>query len=313
MFKRLRPIPKNPLRLFSVLSGLAAIFLLGGLASAHPLPGAGNCPIFPSNNVWNTPVDHSSVAADSSAVIAAMGLDKPLHAAFGSGLWDGTRTGIPVTVVSGRHVPHVRVRFDPEYAPRAFRGRYPLPRWAPVEDSSSDHHVIVVDKDSCRDYELFGAQHRGNSWSAVTGVVFNLRSNASMPIGWTSADAAGLPILPGLARYGDVARGSIDHALRFTVPATRAAFIYPARHYGSRSSGRFLPPMGLRVRLKASVNISHLPRQARIIAIALKRYGMILADNGPAWFISGAPSSGWNNLALKTVGRLTGRDFEVVN
>jgi hypothetical protein len=207
------------------------------------------------------------------------------------------------------------VSFD--YASESDRGPYPIPRSVPIEggrSSSGDRHVIVVDRDSCRDYELFAAYPvaGGARWRAGSGAVFNLRSNALRPAGWTSADAAGLPILPGLARYDEVARGSIDHALRFTAPCTSRRYVYPARHFASTCSG-FYPPMGLRVRLKASVNISGLPRQARVVALALKRYGMILADNGSPWYISGAPNRGWNNDALHLLDRLHGRDFEVVD
>src|SRR5205807_249861 len=166
-------------------------------------------------------------------------------------------------------------------------------------------HVIVVDKDSCKDYELFAAypHHGGADWTAGSGAIFNLRSNHLRPAGWTSADAAGLAILPGLARYDELARGSIDHALRFTAPCTSPAYIYPARHFASTCSG-FYPPMGLRVRLKASIDTSKLPYQAQVVARALKRYGMILADNGSPWYISGAPNSRWNDDALHQLDRL---------
>ena len=175
--------------------------------------------------------------------------------------------------------------------------------------------MIVVDQSSCRDYELFAAYPHdgGRRWTAGSGAIFNLRSDRLRPAGWTSADAAGLPILPGLARYDEVALGQIDHALRFTAPCTAPRYVYPARHEASTCSGSGLPPMGLRVRLKASVNISGLPYQARVVAEALKRYGMILADNGSPWFISGAPDRSWNNDALHLLDRLSGRDFEVVN
>jgi hypothetical protein len=174
--------------------------------------------------------------------------------------------------------------------------------------------VIVVDPSSCKDYELYAAypHAHGRRWSAGSGAIFNLRSNHLRPAGWTSADAAGLPILPGLARYDEVKRGSIDHALRFTAPCTSPHYVYPARHEASSCSG-FYPPMGVRVRLKANVKISGLPYQARIVAVALKRYGLILADNGSPWYISGAPNRHWNNDALHLLDRLTGRDFQVVN
>ena len=175
--------------------------------------------------------------------------------------------------------------------------------------------MIVIDRRSCRDYELYDAHplNHGRRWRAGSGAIFNLRSDHLRPAGWTSADAAGLPILPGLARYDEVARGVIDHALRFTAPDTRAVYVYPARHYASTSNDPSLPPMGLRVRLKATVNIAGLPYQARVIARGLQRYGMILADNGSPWFLSGAPNQRWNNDALHQLDRLHGSDFEVVD
>jgi hypothetical protein len=254
------------------------------------------------------------VAKDSPRLIASIGSGRPVHADFGSGLYQGGPIGIPYAVVS-RRTRRVRVSFD--YADESDKSPYPIPRNVPIEGgprSSGDRHVIVVDRDSCRDYELFDAHplHGGRSWHAGSGAIFNLRSNHLRPAGWTSADAAGLPILPGLARYGEVRRGSIDHALRFTAPCTAPRYVYPARHEASTCTG-FYPPMGLRVRLKASVNISGLPYQARVVAQALKRYGMILADNGSPWFISGAPNRGWNNDALHLLDRLHGSDFEVVD
>jgi hypothetical protein len=179
--------------------------------------------------------------------------------------------------------------------------------------SDGDRHALLVDKDACKLYELFDLRHAGTGWSAGSGAIFDLRSNKLRPAGWTSADAAGLPILPGLARYDEVARGRIDHALRFTVQRTRRAYVYPARHYASSSDDPSLPPMGLRVRLKANVDISHFPKQARIVLQALKTYGMILADNGSNWYISGAANPKWSNDDLHSLGQITGADFEVVD
>jgi hypothetical protein len=300
-------------RLVFLLSccGVAAVPALVG---AHPLPAARQCPVFPRNNPWNQRVDRLPVAKDSAPLIASIGLGSRVHADFGSGLYEGEPIGIPYAVVS-RHTRRVRVTFD--YAGESDKGPYPIPPNVPIEGgrrSTGDRHVIVVDRDSCRDYELFDAHplHGGRSWHAGSGAIFNLRSNHLRPAGWTSADAAGLAILPGLARYDEVRRGSIDHALRFTARCTAPRYVYPARHEASTCSG-FYPPMGLRVRLKASVNISGLPYQARVVAEALKRYGMILADNGSPWFISGAPNRGWNNDALHLLDRLHGSDFEVVD
>ncbi len=287
--------------------------MIPALVSAHPLPGAPNCPIFPADNPWNQPVQGLPVAKDSARLIASIGLGSPVHPDFGT-VYDRAPNGIPIEVVSNR-TRRVPVHF--QYASESDRGPYPLPPNVPIEGgphSTGDRHVIVVDRDTCTDYELFAAYpHDGGAfWTAGSGAIFNLRSNHLRPAGWTSADAAGLPILPGLARYDEVARGVIDHALRFTAPCTAAAYVYPARHFASTCHG-FYPPMGLRVRLKASVDISRLPYQARVVAQALKVYGMILADNGSPWYISGAPNPRWNNDALHQLDQLTGRDFQVVN
>jgi hypothetical protein len=296
------------------LIAVGAAVVVPGLGSAHPLPGASGCPVFPANNPWNQRVDRLPVAKNSAAIIAAIGLSDPVHPDFGSGLYDGEPIGIPYTVVGSR-TRKVPVSF--QYASESDKGPYPLPGGVPIEGgygSTGDRHVIVVDRATCLDYELFAAYPHdgGKRWTAGSGAIFNLRSNHLRPAGWTSADAAGLPILPGLARYDEVAAGSIDHALRFTAPCTAPRYVYPARHEASTCHGANLPPMGLRVRLKANVDISGLPYQARVVAEALKRYGMILADNGSPWFISGAPNKGWNNDALHLLDRLTGKDFQVV-
>ncbi len=302
------------MRRFTFLLACLSLVFLPALGAAHPLPGASACPLFPANNPWNQRVDGLPVASDSARLIASIGVGDPVHPDFGSGLYNGEPIGIPYAIAS-RHTPRVRVSF--QYASESDRGPYPIPRNVPIEggrDSTGDRHVIVVDPGSCRDYELYAAYPHdgGRRWSAGSGAIFNLRSDHLRPAGWTSADAAGLPILPGLARYDEVKRGVIDHALRFTAPCTAPRYVYPARHEASTCSG-FYPPMGLRVRLKASVRISGLPYQARVIAQALKRYGLILADNGSPWYISGAPDRHWNNDALHLLDRLTGRDFEVVN
>ena len=288
--------------------------LVSTAGRARPLPAAPSCEIFPADNPWNQRVDRLPVAKNSARLIASIGLGDPVHPDFGSGTWAGGPIGIPFAVVSNR-TRRVPVRF--QYARQSDRGPYPIPSNVPIEGgrrSGGDRHVIVVDRDTCKDYELFAAypHNGGRRWTAGSGAIFNLRSNHVRPAGWTSADAAGLPILPGLARYSDVRSGAINHALRFTAPCTSARYVYPARHDASTCRG-FYPPMGMRVRLRANVNISGLPYQARVIATALKRYGLILADNGSPWYISGAPNRHWNNDALHLLDRLTGRDFEVVN
>jgi hypothetical protein len=298
-------------------AGAALVFATAAVGGSAPKsPTLGGCPVFPATSVWNQRVDNLPVAANSAAMIASIGLGSSVHADFGSGLWEGSRIGIPYVVVNGKTTPKSRVSF--EYADESDKGPYPIPANVPIEGqpavTDGDRHAIILDRSTCKLYELYALQRQGSRWTAGSGAIWNLHSNALRPSGWTSADAAGLPILPGLARWdGDASTGAIDHALRFTAPRTRNTFIYPARHEASDSGDPSLPPMGLRLRLKANVDISHLPPQARIVATALKRYGMILADNGSSWYISGAPSPHWSNDQLHALGQLTGADFEVVD
>jgi hypothetical protein len=289
------------------------VLLTGSSVQARRLPAARHCVVFPANNPWSQRVDKLPVAADSAQLIASIGLDSSVHADFGSGMWDGAPIGIPFDVVS-RKTPRSRVSF--EYADESDHVRYPIPRHVHIEGgahATGDRHAILVDKSACRLYELYDLRRTGQRWTAGSGAVWNLRSDHLRPAGWTSADAAGLPIFPGLARWDEVARGVIDHALRFTAPRTRHAYVYPARHYASSSNDPSLPPMGLRVRLKATVNLATFPRQARVVLRALQRYGMILADNGSPWYVSGAPNRHWSNDDLHSLGRLTGADFEAVD
>ena len=285
-----------------------ALACAGGSAALR-LPSAPHCPVFPKSNPWNRRVDRLPVARNSAAIIASIGVNTGLHADFGSGLWEGRPIGIPFDVVR-RKTPRSRVTF--EYSDESDHVGYPIPKRVHIE-GGSDHHALLVDRSACRLYELGGLERLGGRWHAWAGATWSLRSNKLRPAGWTSADAAGLPIFPGLARYDEVWRGVIDHALRFTVERTRRAYLYPARHYASSLTDPNLPPMGLRVRLKASFDLRPFPRQARIVLVALKRYGMIVADNGSNWYITGAPSPGWSNDQLHTLGRVKGSDFEVVD
>lgn len=274
------------------------------------------CPVLSAQSAWNQRVDRAPVVRDSATLIRSIGLDAGFHADFGSGMWDGGPIGIPFTVVDGgqRRVP---VRFG--YADESDRGPYPLPHDARIEGgprADGDRHVLVVDRAACRLYELFDAHPLGvgGGWRAGSGAVFELRGDdAQRARGWTSADAAGLPILPGLARYEEVAAGAIEHALRFTAPRTRARHVWPASHHASDSDDPALPPMGLRVRLKRGASLRGLPPQARVIAVAMKRYGLLLADNGSPWYVSGAPHPKWDNDQLHALDRFSGRDFEVVD
>jgi hypothetical protein len=282
--------------------------LAGASASALPLPQAPTCTVFPRTNAWNRRVDALPVAPGSRETLATIGLDTGLHPDFGSGLWEGRPIGIPITVVS-RRTPRSTVRF--EYAAESDRVRYPIPRNVRIE-GGSDRHALLVDRDACRLYELFALRREGARWVAGSGATWSLRSNRLRPDGWTSADAAGLAILPGLARFDEVARGRIDHALRFTAARTRGAHVWPARHDASSLTDPALPPMGLRVRLRRDFDTRPFPPQARVVLEALKRYGMMLADNGSSWFVSGAPDPRWSNEQLRTLKQVRGRDFEVV-
>jgi hypothetical protein len=299
----------------TVLVAVLGITLVVGGRPADALrhPAAPRCPIFPKTNPWNQRVDHLPVAPNSDAIIASIGASETLHPDFGSGLWEGAPIGIPITVVR-RGQPKARVAF--EYADESDRGPYPIPRNVKIEGgrhSDGDRHALILDRHACRLYELFALYPTpSGGWRAGSGAIWNLRSNRLRPAGWTSADAAGLPILPGLARYPEVARGRIDHALRFTVSRTRRAYVHPARHYASSATDTNLPPMGLRLRLKASYPVSGFPRQARIILEALKRYGMLVADNGSDWFITGAPDPRWSNEQLRALKHVPGSAFEVV-
>ena len=293
---------------------LGALVLGVAVASAGKLPQAPACPVFPASSPWNQRVDKLPVAPNSTRIVATIGVDDNVHADFGSGLWEGGPIGIPITVVRGTQAKS-RVAF--EYADESDKGPYPIPANVAIEGgraSDGDRHALIVDRDRCKLYELFALYPTGGGgWKAGSGAIFDLRSNKLRPAGWTSADAAGLAILPGLARYEDVARGRIDHALRFTVNHTRRAYVWPARHFASDKTDPDLPPMGMRFRLKQSYAIAGFPRQARVVLQALKEYGMILADNGSDWYLSGAPHPKWSNDQLHTLHRVPGSAFEVVD
>jgi class 3 adenylate cyclase len=271
-------------------------------------PQVGECPVFPPDNPWNQRVDDLPLHPDSDRLIASIGRNEDLHPDFGPE-YRGDEIGIVVNRVD-EEVPLVDVAF--RYAEESDEGPYPISNDTEIEDSR-DHHAIIVDETSCTLYELFGVSGSGSTWEADTGAIWDLTSNDLRPIGWTSADAAGLPIFPGLARYSEVEEGEITHALRFTAEATREAFIYPARHEASDSDAPDLPPMGLRVRLRADFPIDDFPPQSRVILVALQRYGMMLADNGGNWFITGEPSEQWILEDLDALKDVTGADFEVVD
>ena len=284
-------------------------------AIGHRLPSAPDCPIFPADNHWNLKVDQLPVHENSDAIVRSIGRDTGLHPDFGSGRYEGAKIGIPYVVVP-RDQKKVPISFY--YPDESDPGPYPIPKDAPIEggrDSDGDRHVIVIDKGRCKLYEVFDAHPKdgGARWKAGSGAIWDLTSNELRPEGWTSADAAGLPILPGLARWSDVKQGSIDHALRFTVERSRRAYIYPATHYASDLTDPDLPAMGQRLRLKADFDISGFSPQAQVVLTALKEYGMIVADNGSDWYISGAPNGNWDNDDLHELGDVLGRNFEVVD
>ena len=268
---------------------------------------------FPDDNPWNTIITNAPVDPSSATLIASCGL-RNLHPDFGT-VWDGAPNGIPYVVVrSGQ--PTVPVTFD--YADESDPGPYPIPPNAPIEGGASsdgDRHVLIVDVDAWKLYELYDAHpiNGGESWRAGSGAVFDLSSNALRPAGWTSADAAGLPIFPGLVRYDEVMdQHAIEHALRFTCPRTRKAYVYPARHYASSDTSSALPPMGMRVRLKANFDTTGFSPAVRVILRSMMRYGMLLADNGSGWYVSGAPDPRWNDDELATLSRVPSSAFEVV-
>lgn len=294
-----------------------ATFLTRALKLKANRPPA-RCPTLPADDVWNTRIDHLPVHARSNAYIASIGASSTLHPDFGSGVWppnSDSPIGIPYLEV-GPSQPLVDIVYD-AYGSESDPGPFPIPLNAPIEggpSSTGDRHVIVVDRYRCELFELFDAHPGpGNSWTAASGARYQLDSSGLRPDGWTSADAAGLPIYPGLVRYDEVAGGAIEHAIRFTAPQTQAAHVWPARHDASNSNDPDLPPMGQRFRLKAGFDISGYSTDVRVILTAMKRYGVILADNGSAWYISGAPDPRWNNGILHEIKDIPGSAFEAVD
>jgi hypothetical protein len=308
--------PRSVTRCAGAVALAAALVVgSGGAVVARVAPTTGSwsgfttgCPILPSTNVWNRRVDGLPVRSDSATLMNRMGLTRYLHPDFGS--YEGY--GIPVNLVSAA-TPRSSVSFT--WPSESDAGPYPIPASPKIEGAGAggDRHILMLDVKACRLWELFAASKSGANWSAGSGAIFDLRSNALRPDGWTSADAAGLPIYPGLARYEEVAAGLIAHALRFTAPETRNRHIYPARHHASSLTGASYPPMGLRLRLKANVDVSGFGPQSRVILLALKRYGMILADNGSAYYVTGAPHPGWDDDDLHDLHAIKGSMFEVVD
>ena len=284
-----------------------------GAPSGGAVSGTAGCDLFPVDSIWHARVDGLAVHPSSAAWVASIGTDRRVHADLGSGLWDGGPIGIPHTTVPASQ-PAVPVTFA--YASESDPGPYPIPSDAPIEGGAGadgDRHVIVVQEGTCRLHELYDARPTPGGWTAGSGATWDLRSHSLRPAGWTSADAAGLPILPGLVRYEEVAAGRIDHLIRFTAPRTQRAYVWPARHQAGASTDPSLPPMGAVFRLKASTDLSRFTGAARVIAEAMQRHGMILADNGSAWYFSGSPDPRWNNAELHQLDVLRGSDFEAVD
>ena len=294
-----------------------ASFLTRALNYTPTTPPA-RCPTLPADDAWNTRIDHLPVDARSADYISSLGASTNLHPDFGSGVWppdSDSPIGIPYLEVPDG-TPAVTVIYD-AYGSESDPGPFPIPLDAPIEGGPSatgDRHVIVVDRFRCELFELFDATPGpGNGWTAASGARFDLTSSTLRPDGWTSADAAGLPIVPGLVRYDEVASGEIPHAIRFTANQTQGAHVWPARHDASNSNSSALPPMGQRFRLKASFDTYGYSPQVRVILVAMQRYGLILADNGSSWFISGAPDDGWDNDLLRELKSVPGSAFEAVD
>lgn len=290
------PNPKPP------VTGNCELGHLGSLRGRVP---------FPADNPWNQDISALPVDPNSDNYIASMGRDTKIHPDFGT-TWEGRPIGIPYVVVSGSQ-PKVPMTFD--YSSESDPGPYPIPADAPIEGgptSTGDRHVLVVDCDNGKLYETYSSYQNGSGWHAASGAIFDMNSNALRPAGWTSADAAGLPIFPGLVRYDEVEAGEIRHALRFTVRNTQRAYVSPARHWASSSTNLNHPPMGTRVRLKASFNISGFTPRVQVILRAMKKYGMFVADNGYDWMVSGAHNPKWNDNELHQLWQVKGADFEVV-
>ena len=282
------------------------------LPNTNP-PKLGSCQIYPSDNAWNQDISSLPLSPLSANYVNSIGANAKLHPDFGGASY-GQSYGIPFITVTNSQAM-IPINFT-AYGDESDPGPYPVPLTAPIEGGSSstgDRHVLVVNTQSCKLYELYRAFPQPNKWNADSGAVFDLKSNALRPKYWTSADAAGLPIMPGLVKYAEVASGSVNHAIRFTVSRSQKAFIAPATHFASSSTDSNLPPMGLRLRLKSSYDISSLPSQAKIIATAMKKYGLIVADNGSNWFFQGDVNNSWDDNQLNTLKTIPGSAFEAVN
>jgi hypothetical protein len=304
--------PDDPVRRDQMAS------FLGRAEGLAPIVPPERCPVFPADNIWNTPIDQLPVHPRSDDYIASIGPDETMHPDFGSGVWppgSNSPIGIPFVVV-GDDQPDVAIEFT-AYGSESDPGPYPVPADAPIEggpDGDGDRHVLVLDADACMLYELYRAfSQSGGAWEADSAARYDLTSNALRPETWTSADAAGLPIYPGLVRYDEVASGEINHAIRFTVSETQRAYVWPARHFASDDTSTALPPMGQRFRMRSDFDISGFSADIQVILTAFKRYGIIVADNGSDWYVSGAPDERWDNDLLRELKTIPGSAFEAVD
>src|SRR5436189_5733582 len=294
-------IARLPVFLITVL----AAAVLGIVPAAAAPPPSTTCSVFPSNNIWNTDISKLPVHARSAQWLASMAASTTrLHPDFG-----GPPYGFPYNVVGSAH-PTVSVTF--QYASESDPGPYPVGADTLIENGS-DRHALIVNRDTCTLYELFDLSGSGSSWTAGSGAIFPLGSNALRPLGWTSADAAGLPLFPGLVRWDEVQAGAITHAIRFTAQQTDRSFLWPARHQAGAAANPALPPMGARFRLKGSYDTSHFSPQARVILLAMQHYGMILADNGSNWFFSGTEDAGWPDGLLSELKTVPASQFDAVD
>ena len=287
------------------------LILPGSTTSAPTVAG---CAIFPADNIWNARIDSLPVLARSNDYIAAIGAGRTMHPDFGAGLWEGGPIGIPFVVVPDDQ-PAVNIVWT-AYGDESDEGPYPVPPDAPIEggpDATGDRHILVLQQGTCILYELYRAFPVEDDWEADSGAIYDLNSHALRPDGWTSADAAGLPILPGLVRFDEVAAGEIRHALRFTAPRTQRAYLWPARHYASSLTDPGYPPMGARFRLRADFPIEDYSPTVQVILRAMQHYGLILADNGSPWYLSGAPDERWDNDVLRELRQVRGSDFVAVD
>jgi len=322
MIKKYRLLPFSCIAIFTILFLGSQVSSWAQTSSTLYLPIVLNdvsgpvpadCPIFPDDHIWNTPVDGLPLDPNSAAYINSIGAGGQLHPDFGSGTWEGFPIGIPYVIVPGMQAK-VGVNFV--YVDESDPGPYPIPSNPPIEgdpDGDGDRHILILDSENCLLYELFAAHLEDDGWYAGSGAIFDLQDYALRPDSWTSADAAGLAIFPGLVRYDEVAAGEIRYAIRFTVEQTRRDYVWPARHFASDLTGTQYPPMGQRFRLKASFDIAGYSPEVQVILQAMKIYGIILADNGSNWFISGVPDERWDNDVLRELRQVRGADFEAVD